>query len=255
VAGRDRVEAGCLPHALGCGIARLPRRRLEIALAGHVHALDEQLQAQRAAELRAVALVLSGRIAQAMVHVQDLQALGPECLQQRVDQADRVRAAREQRQHPLAGVQGARLGDRVGDFPVDGHMSYSSAWPKGPKRCEMDGSSLAARGRLRSALALAALAVATTLGALMSGGPTTGLADDPPDSVPGQLIVAFKPTATDKQEQKAVDRVDATVEQRIESIDGAPRQRRPRRDRRRRGRAHAPARGPVRGAQLRPARA
>jgi subtilisin family serine protease len=100
-------------------------------------------------------------------------------------------------------------------------MSYSSAWPKGPKRCEMDGSSLAARGRLRSALALAALAVATTLGALLSGGPTTGLADDPPDSVPGQLIVAFKPTATDKQEQKAVDRVDATVEQRIESIDGA----------------------------------
>src|SRR5438876_12364686 len=100
-------------------------------------------------------------------------------------------------------------------------MSYSSACAESPKRCEMDGLSLAAPGRLRSALALACLVALIALGALASGGAAPGLADDPPDAVPGELVVGFTPSSTEKQQQKAVNKVGATIEDRIDSIGGA----------------------------------
>src|SRR4051794_19378312 len=100
-------------------------------------------------------------------------------------------------------------------------MSYLRGWADPPKRKGMDGSPPTAPGRVRAALAVACLAAVSALGGLTSVGAATGHADDPPDAVPGQLVVGFKPTATDRQEQKAIDKVGATVEDRIESIDGA----------------------------------
>lgn len=100
-------------------------------------------------------------------------------------------------------------------------MFYLRAWAKAPKGIGMDGSSLTAPGRLRAALAVACLAVVSALGWLTSVGAATGIADDPPDAVPGQLVVGFTPTSTDRQQQKAVDKVGATIEDRIDSIDGA----------------------------------
>jgi subtilisin family serine protease len=85
----------------------------------------------------------------------------------------------------------------------------------------MDGLSLAARGRLRSGLALACLAVVIALGALASGGAAPGRADDAPDAVPGQLVVGFTPSSTEKQQEKAVNKAGGTIEDRIDSIGGA----------------------------------
>jgi subtilisin family serine protease len=85
----------------------------------------------------------------------------------------------------------------------------------------MDGLSLHPRGRRRPVLAFAVLACVIALGFLVSLGAASGRADDNPDAVPGQLVVGFKPSATDKQQQKAVDKVGGTIEDTIDSIDGA----------------------------------
>jgi len=58
------------------------------------------------------------------------------------------------------------------------------------------------------------------LAALSSVGAAAGLAVDAHE-VPGELVVGFKPTATEKQQRKAVDRAGATIEDTIESIDSA----------------------------------
>ena len=83
----------------------------------------------------------------------------------------------------------------------------------------MDGLPLAAR---RSLLALACLACLSALALLSSIRAEPGLAggDTQDGAVPGELVVAFKPTSTEKQQQKAVDRADATVEDDIDSIGG-----------------------------------
>jgi thermitase len=84
----------------------------------------------------------------------------------------------------------------------------------------MDGLPLAAKLQLRLVAALACLAGLTGLGLLLGAAP--GLADDAgSDVVPGELVVGFKPTATDKQQLKAVDKAGATLEDTIDSIDGA----------------------------------
>jgi subtilisin family serine protease len=77
------------------------------------------------------------------------------------------------------------------------------------------------RGRRRPLVAVAVLAGVTMLAALTSLGAAAGRADDSPDAVPGQLVVGFTPDATDKQQEKAVKKVGATVEDSIDSIDGA----------------------------------
>jgi subtilisin family serine protease len=85
----------------------------------------------------------------------------------------------------------------------------------------MDGLPLSDRIQLRTLAAFASLLCICVLAALSSVGARAGLADDPADVVPGQLIVGFKPTSSDAQQVKAVDRVDATLEEPIESIDAA----------------------------------
>src|SRR5215216_3802768 len=84
----------------------------------------------------------------------------------------------------------------------------------------MDGLPLSERIRLRPLAAFACLACLCVLGGLSSLGTAPGLADDAQsDTVPGELIVGFKPTATDAQQDRAIDKADATVEDPIESID------------------------------------
>ncbi len=85
----------------------------------------------------------------------------------------------------------------------------------------MDGLPLPAMFRLRALIALACFGCLSALGLLCSVGAAPGLADDAQSAVPGQLVVAFKPSATDRQERKALDKVGATVEDEIDSIDGA----------------------------------
>jgi thermitase len=86
----------------------------------------------------------------------------------------------------------------------------------------MDGLPLSVRTRLRPLLAFACLACFCALAALSSVGAAPGLADvAQSDAVPGELIVGFKPTATDNQQQKAIDKAGATIEDPIDSIDGA----------------------------------
>jgi subtilisin family serine protease len=86
----------------------------------------------------------------------------------------------------------------------------------------MDGLPLSARMRLRTLLSVACLACLCALAAISSLGTAPGLADDAQsEAVPGQLIVGFRPTATDSQQAKAVDKADATIEDPIDSIDAA----------------------------------
>jgi subtilisin family serine protease len=86
----------------------------------------------------------------------------------------------------------------------------------------MDGLPLAARTRVRALLAFASLVCLCVLAALSSVGVSTGRADQAdPEAVPGQLVVGFKPTATDRQQRKAVDKVGGTIESTLDSIDGA----------------------------------
>jgi subtilisin family serine protease len=81
--------------------------------------------------------------------------------------------------------------------------------------------SLHPRGRRRPVLALAVFACVIALGALVSLGAASGRADSDPNAVPGELVVGFKPSATDKQQEKAVDKVGGTIEDTLDSIDGA----------------------------------
>jgi subtilisin family serine protease len=85
----------------------------------------------------------------------------------------------------------------------------------------MDGLPLHPRGRRLPLIACAIFVCVTVLGALVSLSAASSRADDDPDAVPGQVVVGFKPTASDRQEEKAVDKVGGTIEDRIESIDGA----------------------------------
>jgi subtilisin family serine protease len=83
----------------------------------------------------------------------------------------------------------------------------------------MDGLPLAARTRARVLLAFACLACISALGALTAA---PGRADDSGSNVvPGQLVVGFKPTATDRQQLKAVTKAGGTIEDTLDSIDGA----------------------------------
>jgi subtilisin family serine protease len=66
------------------------------------------------------------------------------------------------------------------------------------------------------------LACLCALAAASSVGVTPGHADETtPEAVPGQLVVGFKPTATDQQQEKAVKKAGGTIEDVIDSIDGA----------------------------------
>jgi subtilisin family serine protease len=87
----------------------------------------------------------------------------------------------------------------------------------------MDGPPLAARTPLRTVLALACLASLCALAFLSSFGAAAGRADDEAesDAIPGQLVVGFNGDATDKQQLKAVDKAGGTIEDTIDSIDGA----------------------------------
>jgi subtilisin family serine protease len=85
----------------------------------------------------------------------------------------------------------------------------------------MDGMPLHHRGRRRPAIAFSIFACVTAIGALTSFGAALGRADDDPNAVPGQLVVGFKANASDKQQQKAIGKAGATIEDRIDSIDGA----------------------------------
>lgn len=86
----------------------------------------------------------------------------------------------------------------------------------------MDGWPLAARSRARALLALVCLACLCALAALSSVGVTAGRADEAtPEAVPGQLVVGFQPTATDQQQEKAVKKAGGSIENKIDSIDGA----------------------------------
>src|SRR2546425_1209801 len=86
----------------------------------------------------------------------------------------------------------------------------------------MDGLPLAARTRVRASLAFALLVCLCALALLSSVGVSAGRADQAdPEAVPGQLVVGFKPTATDRQQVKAVDKVGGTIETTLDSIDSA----------------------------------
>jgi subtilisin family serine protease len=81
---------------------------------------------------------------------------------------------------------------------------------------------LVARTRLRAVLAFACLCCFTALAALVSLGAAPGFADGgQSDVVPGQLVVGFKPNASEKQQRKAVNKAGVTIEQELASIDGA----------------------------------
>jgi subtilisin family serine protease len=85
----------------------------------------------------------------------------------------------------------------------------------------MDGLSLHPRGGRRPLAAVAVLACVCSLGILTSLGAATGRADDDAAAVPGQLVVGFKPNFSGRQQQKAIDKVGATIANRIDSIGGA----------------------------------
>jgi subtilisin family serine protease len=86
----------------------------------------------------------------------------------------------------------------------------------------MDGWPLAALSRARALIALVCLACLCALAAASSVGVTPSRADEAtPEAVPGQLVVGFKPTATDQQQEKAVKKAGGTIADKIDSIDGA----------------------------------
>jgi subtilisin family serine protease len=86
----------------------------------------------------------------------------------------------------------------------------------------MDGLPLAARRQLRPLVALCALASLCALALLSSIGATPSLAGDSQSgTVPGELVVGFKPASTEKQQQKAINKAGATIEDDIDSIGGA----------------------------------
>jgi subtilisin family serine protease len=83
----------------------------------------------------------------------------------------------------------------------------------------MDGLPLAARRPLLALVCLACLsALALVSSILAEPGIAGGEAVN--GAVPGELVVAFKSTSTEKQQLKAVDRADATIEDDIDSIGG-----------------------------------
>ena len=69
--------------------------------------------------------------------------------------------------------------------------------------------------------ALAPVSLLLALMALAGLGADRGIAQDPSDTVPGELIVGFKPSATLWQEKRAVDKARGEIAQRIESVDAA----------------------------------
>src|SRR2546421_2898637 len=86
----------------------------------------------------------------------------------------------------------------------------------------MDGLPLAARSRARALIAFVVLVCVCALAALSSVRVSAGHADAAdPEAVPRQLVVGFDPTATDKQQQKAVDKARGTITDSLYSIDGA----------------------------------
>jgi len=86
----------------------------------------------------------------------------------------------------------------------------------------MDGLPLAARSRARALIAFAVLVCLCALAAFSSVRVSAGRADvADPEAVPGQLVVGFDPAATDKQQQKAVDKAGGTITDSLDSIDGA----------------------------------
>jgi subtilisin family serine protease len=77
--------------------------------------------------------------------------------------------------------------------------------------------------RLRRAYSLfAAAALLLALLSLAVVGVERSVAlDDQAEAVPGELIVGFTPSATDWQEQRAIDKTRGELEERIESVDAA----------------------------------
>jgi subtilisin family serine protease len=84
----------------------------------------------------------------------------------------------------------------------------------------MDTASVHRERARRALFALAVLAVVAAL-ALLSPRVESGRADEQQaDVVPGELVVTFTPQATDRNEERAIAKTGAEVEQRLESSDG-----------------------------------
>ncbi len=69
--------------------------------------------------------------------------------------------------------------------------------------------------------ALASLSLLLAVVALAALGADRGAAEDPAESVPGELIVGFKASATQWQEKRAVEKANGEIGDRIESVDAA----------------------------------
>src|SRR5438876_890022 len=86
----------------------------------------------------------------------------------------------------------------------------------------MDGSPLSGRSHVRALISFAVLACLCALAAFSSVRVSAGRADEAdPEAVPGQLVVGFDPEASDKQQQKAVDKAGGTITDSLDSINGA----------------------------------
>jgi subtilisin family serine protease len=86
----------------------------------------------------------------------------------------------------------------------------------------MDGSPLAARSRACALIAFAVFACVCTLALFSSLHVSAGRADETnPEAVPGQLVVGFDPDASDRQQQKVVDKAGGTITNSLDSINGA----------------------------------
>src|SRR5690242_8546520 len=86
----------------------------------------------------------------------------------------------------------------------------------------MDGSPLAARSRACALIAFAVFACVSTLALFSSLHVSAGRADETnPEAVPGQLVVGFDPDASDRQQQKVVDKAGGTITNSLDSINGA----------------------------------
>ena len=185
----------------------------------------------------------------------------PERVRERVQQADGVGAAGEQRQHPRRRRPALPL-PRSAPSPARSHrwtyLVFNAGGPSGDRGRAPIGLPMPSRPRHRqpaSACLFAARRVLRSLIALLAlasvGVDRSAAVDDQAEAVPGELVVGFTPSATAWQEQRAVEKARGEVEDRIESMDAALVTVDPEPDRRRQRAAAAQPGGRVRRAQLR----
>jgi subtilisin family serine protease len=85
----------------------------------------------------------------------------------------------------------------------------------------MSSATLSCRLPWRALVAVLAVSLLAALVALCTITADRSAAEDPATAVPGELIVGFRPSATEWQERRAVDKANADIESRIESVDAA----------------------------------